>query len=425
MDRIKWLLTLLRDTLLAPLIMLIPRNRRKLVFGAWSGKQYSCNPKYLFEYMVKRGGFECIWIGEEHLRNKVLALKGAKFAHKGSFVAFWHIMTARFYVHNVQWRNEIINLPRCCRQFVIYTQHGYPDKLMGNFQYGGKGAAEQHQDNGSAIRKFARRMISAWQSFLYCQKSWTSVSSAQGEELRTTQLAWRLSKDRLIRAGLPRADFAVNNKSNEELKRQLKEKYAKILSLPASKKWYIFVPTWRHEKEYLFSFAQSKRIAEYERLLKEQDAILIEKQHPIALETMGMKGGKIGENIYAVSPEQAREIDMQELQLSSERLITDYSSVYYDTVLMDRPVIHFTYDYDHFMNLDMGFCFDFRQYGGGPFAYTEDELLKFMAQSDEELLAQRSFRTKAEQLTWETGHACEGYYELIEKLSRQEGYFVQ
>lgn len=424
MSRIKWLLILARDVLSIPLIVLFPRNNKKILFGAWSGKQYSCNPKYLFEYMVKRGGFNCIWIGEEHLRSKVLALNGAKFARKGSFVAFWHYLTARFYVCNVQWRSDIANIPRCRRVHLLYLTHGNPDKRTGDKQFGGNGEVKQIAVKRGVLRKALNRLLCRLEDFLYGQQSWCSVNSPQGKDIRLYCMSFRLSAEKILECGTPRADWFIQNADNAALKQKFRVKFAQELQLPLDKKWYLFVPTWRHEEKYLFSFSASSKLGDYEKLLRAQNAILIEKQHPIVLERMKFNTNASSE-VYIIDRDRAREINTQELLLACDRLITDYSSIYYDFVLMNRPVLHFTYDFDHFMNKDMGFMFDIRDYGGGPFAYTEDELLKFMAQSDEELLAQRSPRTKAEQLTWETGHACEGYYDLIEKLSRQKGYFVQ
>ena len=151
---------------------------------------------------------------------------------------------------------------------------------------------------------------------------------------------------------------------------------------------------------------------EFEAALERQNAVLIEKQHPITLETLGIKGGAQG-RIWSISSDQARMIDTQELLVACDVLITDYSSVYYDFVLMNRPVMHFIYDFDHFMNKDMGFCFDIRDYGGGPFAATEEELLHCFEMSEAELLAKRNASTVDVQLAWEKGRSCDAYHDLI------------
>ncbi len=422
-ERIRWYLLLLRDILLMPLVVLMPRNRRKIVFGAWGGKQFGCNPKYLFEYVLERGGFKCVWIGDKALREDVLKVPGAIFATKGSFAAFWHCMTAGFQASNVQWRSDIINLPNCRRAVMLYLTHGFPDKKSGDAQYGDTGPLRQEDSKVGKFRQCLRKLQNRLYAFLYWQEAWFSASSEQCETLRVNTFPARLAHERALRCGIPRADFLIHNAGNVDLKRRLKEKYAAVIGAPVDKKWYVFVPTWRHEKKYLYSFASSPRRKDFERLLESQGAVLIEKHHPKTLADMPM-GGESSTGIFCVTPEQALKIDTQELLVACDRLITDYSSVYYDFVLMNRPVIHYIYDYDHFMNLDMGFLFDIKDYGGGPFAETEDELLKCLAEADEELLSQRNPATKEKQLTYETGHACEGYYALLEKLAAERGFFV-
>ena len=418
-------LLLLLKVLWIPIVVLMPRNRKKIVFGAWSGHQYSCNPKHLFEYTVRRGGFKCYWIGDAILEDAVLKIPSARFLRKGSLLALWHCLTARFYVCNVQWRSDVIDIPRCKRAHLFYLTHGVLDKKLGVFQYNGRGqvATTQSAKHKSRLRKMVGSFLCGLDEFLYGQQSWCSGSSEQVAKLFVENLPWRLSRERMLKCGTPRGDYMLAMSHDSVKRMELRKKIASVLGIPLEKKWYVFVPTWRHNVEYLFSFTTSKRLVEYRQLLQKQNALIIEKQHPKTLEEGLIATGDV-DSIKVVSKAAAREIDTQELLAACDRLITDYSSIYYDFVLMDRPVIHFTYDYDQFVNLDTGLCHDIRDYGGGPFAYTEDEFLKLMNQSDNELLAQRNSRTKTEQLAWEKGHACEGYYRLFESLSAEKGYFV-
>lgn len=415
MQRLSWICRLVRDIFLCPIIILMPRSKRKIIFGAWMGKQYGCNPKYLFEYFLKRGGFDCYWIGNKELAPIVSEVPGAKFIAKGSVRAFWHCLTAKFYVYNIDWKQDIISLPNCSRVKMFYTTHGYPDKLVIG-QCCGNGPIIITEQSRSFLRKFVHNLLVAFSRFLYSETSWFSASSPQGDRLRVIGEPVRLSYERALKAGLPRADFEIKNANNLELCTKLREKYAKILGIDSSQKWYLFVPTWRNNPKNLFSFSTSSKLADYEKILSVQNAVIIEKQHPHTFDVMSFPSNA-SPCIRVVSKEVSRKIDTQELQLVSDRLITDYSSVYYDSVLMNRPVIHFTYDFDNFMNVDMGFAFDIRDYGGGPFAYSEKELMSCLEKSDEALLALRSPRTISEQLTYEQGHSCEKYYEVISSMA--------
>jgi len=413
-EHFQQLILLLRDVLLLPFVLFFPRRKRKIVFGAWYGKSFSCNPKYLFNYLCSRGGFKCVWIGDEALRAQVEAVPGARFSRKGSFASYWHWLTARFVVSNVNCYEDILWAPLSRRATIIYTSHGYPDKKA-ETQLTGDGVALAEQENRSWLRRVTRNGLFRFHAFLYPREAWSSASSPQGDKLRVEGQPSRLSMDRMLHAGTPRADYIINNRDNVALKAGLRAKYAKLLNMPTDKRWILFVPTWRHDSNYLFSFSTSKRTADWQSFLREHNAVIIEKQHPKTVREGHVAGGLFG-NVCVVTQEQNAQIDTQELLLASDVLITDYSSIYYDFYLMNRPVIHFTYDFQHAYEKDFGFDFDIREYGGGPFAYTEEELKAFMAMTEAELLARRNAKTQ-EQLSFETGHACEAYYQLFKSRS--------
>ena len=56
-------------------------------------------------------------------------------------------------------------------------------------------------------------------------------------------------------------------------------------------------------------------------------------------------------------------------------MITDYSSIAYDFVLLDRPVIFFTFDYADYSKNDHALNYDFESYTPGPKTTTWAETL--------------------------------------------------
>lgn len=422
LDRLKAYRRWALDLLLMPLAILMPRNPKKIIFGAWDGKAFQCNPKYLMLYFAKRGGCECYWFGEELLRKEVEAIDGVRFVRKGSLLSYYHALTAGFYASNVNWKDDVLWVPTCGKVTILYTSHGYPDKRMGERQFGGNGAVEK-KVCGSYLRIRLRKLLERLERFLYPNEAWSSASSPQGDELRVLNMPWRLSMDRMLHAGTPRADYVIANAKNDELKQQLRKKIADVLDIPLNRRWIIFVPTWRHDPKYLYSFTTSTMSAKWQDFFAKNGIILIEKQHPKTLAAGFVSGGNNG-SICVVGPTEASQIDTQELLLASDVLITDYSSIYYDFYLMNRPCVHFVYDWDHAYNKDFGFDFDLREYGGGPFVYEEEELFKYLAMPSEELLKLRNEKTR-EQLSYETGHCCEAYYNLFQRMSRNRGFFAQ
>jgi len=66
--------------------------------------------------------------------------------------------------------------------------------------------------------------------------------------------------------------------------------------------------------------------------------------------------------------------DIQPLLGMADMLITDYSSVYFDFLLLKRPILFYVYDFNEYMEKDRGFLFDYYDITPGPKCQTQDEL---------------------------------------------------
>ncbi|MCR5272435.1 MAG: CDP-glycerol glycerophosphotransferase family protein, partial [Lachnospiraceae bacterium] len=64
----------------------MPINKNRIVFISHKGKQYSCNPMYISEYLQKNypGRFEIIWAFDKPRDFKCLEEKGIRVVKKGS-----------------------------------------------------------------------------------------------------------------------------------------------------------------------------------------------------------------------------------------------------------------------------------------------------------------------------------------------------
>ena len=70
-------------------------------------------------------------------------------------------------------------------------------------------------------------------------------------------------------------------------------------------------------------------------------------------------------------------VDVQDLLLVSDLLITDYSSIAADYSLLQRPIIYFCYDYQKYQEL-VGLYLDLKLDNPNNFAATEDELCRLI-----------------------------------------------
>lgn len=388
MARLVWMLSLIRDLLFCPLAKMFSRNRRKLLFGAWGGHQFSDNPKYFLLHVLEHTELCCIWVGKEHLRGAVEALgygHRLTFVRKGTPAALWHFLTAGIFVFNINWRSDICNLPLSGRVLLLNLWHGIPFKKVGEKQYVYTPHVERTR---GGLRNFIRERLIAWSDWCYPQASWTGVSSEWVAEELEGSFPGRFSRTRAVCAGLPRNDFLVNHRTDEILRAKLKQRFAQQLNLPVDKRWYLYLPTFRYGTDEVFSFSQVADTARLEAILNEQNAVIIEKQHPRILQRLHVVGGTRG-GVRMISEAEGKVIDLQELLLVSDRLITDYSSCFFDFALLQRPVIHFAYDYEAYVNQDTGVTRDLSEVCAGPICRTQGELLNLLSQTDVSLLADR------------------------------------
>ena len=403
-SRLFWFMQLLRDVFLAPIAYCMPRNSNKILFGAWSGRQFSDNPKYfLLELLSQKQGLKCYWIGDEPIREYVEKTPGVNFISKGSWSAVWHMLTAKYYVCNINWRDELGWLPTCGCVKILNLWHGIPYKKIGACQLDGSGKSEATQTKDFSLRGKVGKLRISWHNWCYDDASWTSVSSEKMGDIMCRAFPHRFSKDRMVMAGLPRNDFLIQNKENFSLQKQLKEKYAALLNLPIDKRWYLYLPTWRHGEGSAFSFMASGMQEKYQEILQRQNAVLIEKQHPIVLKRLNLLGQRKGD-IFTINEAQASLLDIQELLLISDRLITDYSSCFFDYSLLSRPCIHYVYDFKEYAERDSGVEYELRDIAVGPLVETEEQLLEILEETEDALLGCRGLFWQAP-IEYEKGNA--------------------
>ena len=128
------------------------------------------------------------------------------------------------------------------------------------------------------------------------------------------------------------------------------------------------MPTFRDDqhdfiKQAGFNFDKLNKI------LKEKNSILLLKLHP-ATRIGNVDFGNFS-NLILLD----KKIDIYPLLPSTDILITDYSSIYYDYILMrNKDVILFPFDYKEYVENSRDFAFDYLTFSPGIKAWDFDQL---------------------------------------------------
>ena len=390
-----------------PIVVLMPRDKKKILFGAWGGEQFSDNPKYFLKYILSLNqGFKCYWFGNESIRDKVEAFEGVTFVLKGSTKAKWHLLTAKWLVCNLGIAVDVTNdFPTYGRIKQLSFWHGTAFKGVCRRNY--------HAElSRNPLKRFEQYFLSLDFSIAVPRYSWASFSFEEMRFLMPFEVPWQFKPEMSIAAGTARVDYLINNMKNEAEIRRVKTSISKALGIPVSKKWYLYMPTWRQGVAINYSFVSSEQLERTNKILEEKNAILIEKQHPQVLRKNSVDGGWHG-NVFMITQNNAvLEIDTQELLLASDMLITDYSSCCCDFAPMNRPVIHYVYDYEEYTSTERKEAHDLKEYAMGFVAYTENELITALSYDEKDLLKYKGPKAN-ELLEGEKGHACETFAKWV------------
>lgn len=284
----------------------------KIVFANFNGRGYGENPKYIAEEIINQGlPFDLVWLTRNISDPMPSRVRKVSFY---SIKAVKELSSAKIIINNV--KNGLPYMKKK-NQYYIQTWHGsfalkYVEGELGN-RLSKKYIIDSKKDSKSIDLLLSGCTLD---SCIFKESFWYS-----GE---------------IFEKGLPRNDiyFRPSNKIISRIK--------KILNIPNDVKIALYAPTFRDDwsiDAYNLDTALLKRTLENK--TGEKWSVVI-KLHPnISLGTMnhGYSENIIDGSIIS---------DSQELFLSSDLLITDYSSVVYDFAIMHKPVFLFATDLEKY-----------------------------------------------------------------------------
>ena len=149
---------------------------------------------------------------------------------------------------------------------------------------------------------------------------------------------------------------------------RIKEKY----NLPKDKKILLYAPTWR-DNSYVASGYTFELQADFH-LWKEklpEDTIVLFKPHYLIINKYEKDESLTG-FLYSIPAE----AEINELYIISDALITDYSSVFFDYAILNRPIYFYMYDLQEYASDLRGFYLDIHSDLPGQIYQNELALLK-------------------------------------------------
>ncbi len=338
-------------SVLFKIFALLPRNNKLILFESYSGKQFSCNPRAIYEYLQENKDqydYKLIWsIDKRYLS----ALDGvdAAYIKRFSLKWIWYMATAKYWITNSRlplW------IPKPQNTLYVQTWHGTPLKKLANDM------DEVHMP-GTTTEKYK-------QNFLQEASKWDYLISPNAYSTEIFKRAFQFKKQ-ILETGYPRNDilYSLNKES-------LINKVKQELGIGEDKKIILYAPTWRDnefKKVGQYKFKLQFDLEEMKRELGDSVVILL-RMHYLVSEKFNLR--KYKDFVKDVSLYK----DIRDLYLISDLLITDYSSVFFDYMNLKKPIVFFVYDLPAYRDSIRGFYFDFQQKTPGNLVQTSEELIK-------------------------------------------------
>lgn len=334
----------------------------KLVyFRTFSGRGYSDSPKAMYEYMLKAPEYKdyrfiwCFKDPDEYsylLQNDRTSL--VKFRTREDNKA---LRRAKYWITNYRMLN--FQYPRK-GQVYLQCWHGTPLKRLGYDILESDNAMNSLNEIKEKYRTDAER-------FAYI----LSPSPFATDKFAT---AWNLNetgqRDKIIEEGYPRNDrLAV---ATEEERARLRKQFG-----VEGKKVILYAPTWRDNQHTSGQGYTYKTEVDFDKLQKElgDEYVILFRAHYLVANSFDFdryKGFVTDVSSYG---------DINDLYIAADILVTDYSSVFFDFSILERPVIFYMYDLEHYANEMRGFYLSLDELPG-PIVRDEDALIDEIRKTD-------------------------------------------
>jgi CDP-glycerol glycerophosphotransferase (TagB/SpsB family) len=253
-------------------------------------------------------------------------------------------------------------------QHVLQTWHGTPLKRLA-----------RDRDVGSRTRLAALREGRRWDALL--------AQNAYSTERFRSAYAYR---GPIWETGYPRNDVLADIGRAADIRDRV--------GIAGGDRVVLYAPTWRDNRNDLVDAID---LVGFAAQLPENHVLLV-RAHSRVLES--------GRDLAATRLVDVTTYpDVAELMLVADVLVTDYSSVMFDFVVTDRPMIFYTPDLGHYGDVLRGFYFDFVPEAPGPVVETSQDLLAAVveAQTAPEKYAARRAAWRERFATHDDGHVAE------------------
>ncbi len=354
------------------LSFLIPRNPKLWLFGSTFGNRFADNPKYFYLYCNqfhkdrKNGGIRAVWITKQKEIVKLLRKNGYEVYYRYSLKGIWCCLRGKVYIFDNYSKDISFWLSGGAVKINLW--HGIPLKKI-------------QKDNCFDQVRNSKKWSDRWR---YALRRMTDENPSHYILTTSKKLISIFSSafgtKRVLTSGYPRNDSLLSEKiSNLKTKQEIQDekRLFKIYQQEKFEKIIFYMPTFRDSEEKFFHIISFERLNRY---LLENKYLLCVKLHPKS---------KLEKKFHELEKEKSpiivlhSEDDPYIFLKKADMLITDYSSIFFDYLYLNRPLVFFDYDKEEYLTHSRKFYFDYNKITPGKKAETMEELFAAINQGFE------------------------------------------
>lgn len=313
-----------------PIFWLLPIKKNRIVFSSFTGNNYSCNPRAIYEYLIKNYGnkFEYVWLFKYQSNPEIpkIVKENAKCVQFDSLRSSYYKATSGIWCFN--HRNTKYFHKRK-NQLYIQTWHG---------DIGIKNIEKKNLNPEDMNAYYPKKCVvdSQMLDVLIVGSEWGFNNMRE---------AFFFENGEYLKSGCPRNDI-LYNPNNTKIYNDVREKYG----LDYNTKICLYAPTYRKGfkvKELLFNSFEIKD--KIRNTLAERfggEWVIFVKYHPACLPEIKKSGVSFCDNKTCFDVTDYG--DVADLLVAADTMIADFSSVPFDFGLTRKPCWLYYKDLDNY-----------------------------------------------------------------------------
>lgn len=348
---------------------LIPRSKQIWVFGSFS-KTFADNSKYLFlqqHYSKEAAKITPVWITTSPDLATEMRRNGYKSYTKNSLPGFYYCIRASVYVYS--WSVRDINFWLSGGARLVSLWHGIPFKLIGSDMQSKRDLREGKVEKfsvGALLRPFLHPTLSVTADVMLSPHA-TEVSAIFKRVF---------APKRIFHSIYPRVEHFI-------LPDEAKKKWIDLIHtaeearlLEYIKKFddvWVYMPTFRDnkdDKEKMFS-QEAFDFDKLNPILQKNNILLLVKYHYVAMRNIVDKD-KFSNVVFINN-----KMDVYVILPFTSGLITDYSSVLFDYMLLQKPMLFYIFDLESYQNNSREFYYPYNDTACGTKVNTFSEVCRW------------------------------------------------